>query len=537
MTKIILRDYQDNGVGGVRSFFAKGGKHSILQAPTGAGKTIMFSYITQNAISKGKKVLILTNRTELLTQTGGALEQFGIEPYLIRAGAKWLKFESDVFVAMCNTLRNRLKQQMWINWIKKKIDLIIIDECHLQDFNFIFESGLLANKFVLGFTATPKRSGKMRQLALDYEEIIETSSVNQLIKEGYLVSDDYSGVDGVDLNGLKYDKLKGDYDEKQMFDRFNSPKLYAGVVDNWLKIARNTKTLVFCVNIEHVIHTCEEFNKIGVQAKFLVSSMSNPKEPTKDAKQGAWTRYEERIRLYHLYQNSFGKWSGERTLIIKEFKNRKFDVLINAGILTTGFDDPSLETIVVNRATSSLTLWLQMLGRGSRISPKKTHFNILDFGNNASRLGHYTAPRLWHLWHEDKNSGDGIAPMKECGISGLVKLPQDKNGEKGCGRMILASMMICPFCGFIYPKKKVEDVDLHGILYDTQRHIAAPTKKIADMDLNELYVYFKAKKHKSPWLWRMLFFRGGVDLIKSFGLQHNWKTGTVQTAINFTEGL
>jgi superfamily II DNA or RNA helicase len=456
---------------------------------------------------------------------------------MIRAGAKWIDFKSDVFIAMCATLRNRLKLQLWVNWIKKDIDLIIIDEAHLQDFNFLFESGIVAKKIVLGFTATPKRTGKMRQLALDYDEIIEISSVNELIKEGFLVSDDYSGVDGVNLNDLKYNKLKGDYDEKQMFDRFNSPKLYAGVVDNWLKIANKTITLVFCVNIEHVIHTCEEFNKIGIPAKFLVSSMSQPKEPEKDSEQGAWTRYEERMRLHSLYKDSFGRWSGERTMIIKEFKSGKFNVLINAGILTTGFDFPELETVIVNRATSSLTLWMQMLGRGSRIAPHKTHFNILDFGNNASRLGHYTAPRIWRLWHDDNNSGDGIAPMKECGVSGLVKLPVDKNNKAGCTRMILASMMICPFCGFIYPKRKAEDIDLHGVLYDTQKHVAAPTKKIADMNLDELYQYFKIKKHKSPWLWRMLFFRGGSDLIKEFGSGHNWNQGTIQKAINFTEGL
>ena len=170
---IKLRDYQQNAVDKIRRFFGKG-KHAILQAPTGAGKTIIFSYIAQNAASKGKKVLILTNRTELLTQTGGSLEQFGVDPYLVRAGTKFLNFESDVFVAMCQTLRNRIKEPMWRNWIKNHIDLVIIDECHLQDFNWLFESGLVDKKFVLGFTATPRRSGKMRQLALDYETIIDT---------------------------------------------------------------------------------------------------------------------------------------------------------------------------------------------------------------------------------------------------------------------------------------------------------------------------------------------------------------------------
>jgi len=525
---IKLRDYQQNGVNQVRKFFKKG-KTAILQAPTGAGKTIMFSYITQNAAAKGKKVLILTNRTELLMQTDGSLSQFGIDAYLIRAGTKYINFDKNVYVAMAQTLRNRIKKDIWRNWILRNIDIVIIDECHLQDFSYIFESGILINKFVLGFTATPKRTGKMRQLALDYEKIIPTVSVQELIDQGSLVGDDYFGVGGADLNNIKYDSMKGDFNEKEMFSRFNNAKLYAGVVKNWLELAPNTQTLVFCVNIEHVIHTCEEFQKNGISARFLVSAMSIPKEPEKDATQGKWVAYQEKMRLYKLYKEKHALWSGERKSIIKQFKEKKFTVLVNAGILTTGFDAPEIETIVVNRATLSQTLWLQMIGRGSRIAPKKTHFNILDFGDNAKRLGHYTTPQLWALWHENKNSGDGVAPVKDCGCEGK----KDKNGKSGCQRLIHASYTICPFCGYIYPKSKAKDIDLMGVMYDKQKHLSIAVKKISEMDDDELYDYFKIKGHKTPWLWRQLYFRGGVERIESFGNNKGWKTTTIETAKNF----
>lgn len=529
---IKLRDYQQLGVNATKDFFSKGGKHLILQAPTGSGKTIMFSYIAQNAAIKGKKILILTDRTELLTQTGGALSQFGISPYLIRSGTKYINFSSNVYVAMCQTLRNRLKLDIWKKWLKD-IDLIIIDENHKQDFNYIFESGLVDYKFVIGFTATPRRSGNMRQLALDYEEIIETISVNELVRQGYLVSDDYFGVGGVDLNGIKYDKLKGDYSEAEMFGRFNSPKLYAGVVKNWKEVANNTHTIVFCVNIEHCIHTCEEFRKNGIEAKFVTSKMGLPIEPKKSDNAGAWVRYEEKMRLYNLYLESHSKWSGNRTEIFKQFANKEFPVLINAGIATTGYDCPSIETVIINRATTSLTLWLQMIGRGSRIFKGKTHFNILDFGGNASRLGHYTAPQHWSLWHNAGNTGEGVPPVKTCGEN----LGLDKNQKKGCNRMIMASYKICPFCGFIYPEKKVKDIDLKGVMYDNERHLAVSVKKISEMDENELYDYFKNKGHKSAWLWRQLYFRGGCDLISSFGASKGWKKGTVDKAVQYVKGL
>ncbi|MBE9490870.1 MAG: DEAD/DEAH box helicase [Bacteroidetes bacterium] len=535
---IKLRDYQSTAANAIRRFFAKGGLHVILQSPTGSGKTVIFSYIAENAALKGKKVMVLTDRIELLTQTGGTLEQFGVKPFFIRAGTKFINFKQTVYVAMCQTLRNRIKLDLWSKWLMRDIDLFIIDESHKQDFNYLFETGFLDKKKVIGFTATPQRSGKMRQLALDYEEIIETISVKELVKRGYLVSDDYFGVTGADLNSIKYDAKKGDYSESDMFSRFNSPKLYAGVVKNWLEVAPNTHTLIFCVNIPHAIQTCEEFRKNGIEAKFVVSKMGNPKEPDKDAEQGAWTRYEEKIRLYQLYLDSYGKWSGTRTQIIDQFNRKEFDVLINASILTTGFDCPAIETVIVNRATLSTTLWFQMIGRGSRPSFGKSHFNILDFGDNASRLGHYTSPQFWSLWHDDTSSEDGVAPIKDCGTDSKTgRVMTDKNGIQGCCRMILASYMMCPFCGFIYPKKEAEEIDLKTIMYDTMTRTAVVKKKIKDMTIKELVEYHKMKNHKPPWLWRQLYFRGGVELLKEFAGQNIWKKGTLDRAIAYVSGL
>ncbi|MGB0881438.1 MAG: DEAD/DEAH box helicase family protein [Vicingaceae bacterium] len=532
--QIILRDYQNKGVQLIRNFFKKGGNHAIFRAPTGGGKTIIFSYIAQNVALKKKKVLILTNRSELLMQADGSLSKFGLKPFLIRAGINFLNFNSNAYIAMSQTLRNRVKKDMWKNWIKK-IDLIIIDEAHLQDFNFLFESGLIDNVKTLGFTATPKRTGKMRQLAIDYEEILGSVEVSELIDRNYLVPDDYFGVQGVNLNNVKFDYMKGDYSEQDMFNRFNSPKLYAGVVKNWLQIAPNSHTIVFCVNVEHCIHTCEEFQKNGIDARFITSAKTKPKEPEENATEGDWIKYEEKMRLYNLYIDNFAKWSGNRADLFRKFNNKEFTVLINAGIATTGFDCPAIETVIVNRATTSQTLWLQMIGRGSRTFPGKTHFNILDFGDNASRLGHYTQNQAWSLWHEmgKESDGEGVPPVKECGEN---RKP-DKNGKKGCGRIIMASLKICPFCGYITPKSEAKEIDLSGIMYDNKLHRAVAVKKISDMDIDELYDYFKLKKHKSAWLWRQLYFRGGEDLIEKIGKQKGWKLSTVQKSKEFCKRL
>jgi len=535
---IILRDYQKEAVGNIRKFFSKKGKSAIVTAPTGAGKTVIFSYIAQNTSAKGKTVLILTDRFELLTQTGGSIKEFGMNPYYIQAGTKYLNKDNNVYIAMAQTLRRRIENPLWSSWIKNNVDLIIIDEAHRQEFNYIHESGLLEDKFVLGFTATPQRSGQMRQLALDYEDIIETVTVKQLVEQGYLVSDDYYGVTGANLDNLSFNKMKGDFDEAEMFSRFNSPKLYAGVVKNWKEIVPHSKTLVFCVNIEHAIHTCEEFHENGIDARFIVSSMSEPKEPKKDeTREGMWTRYEEKMRLFELYKESFGKWSGNRSVIISKFKKGEFPVLINASILTTGFDCPDIETVIVNRATTSVSLWYQMIGRGSRIAPKKTGFTVLDFGDNASRLGHYTMPMTWSLWHEAYDSGGGVPPVKECGIDNKGRTMTDEEGRTGCTRMIMASIKICPFCGFKYKKKKLKAADLGMVVFDSEKHEAILSKKINDMTDEELLQYHKLKKHQSAWLWRQLYYRGGTAKIEEFGYIQGWTNGTIQKAINFVSGL
>jgi superfamily II DNA or RNA helicase len=409
---------------------------------------------------------------------------------------------------------------------------ILVHNCHKQEFNYLFESGLLEDKHVLGFTATPKRSGRMRQLALDYDNIIETVTVRDLIEQGYLVNDDYNGIASPNMSDVTFDSKTGDYKTSQVYQKFKTPQLYAGVVKNWLEICPNTKTLVFCVNIEHVINTCLEFKKHGITAKFLVSNASKPKEPSRDDL-GKYARYEEKMKTYNLYTNNFKEFSGDRQQVLSDYTNGTFKVLVNAGILTTGYDEPSIETIVLNRATASVALLLQMLGRGSRIFDGKTHFNVLDFGGNCERLGFYSEARLWSLWHE-KIDGEGLPPVKECGFNSEGK-PTLSNGKKGCRRLIMASMNICPFCGYKYPDKSIKEINLESIMFDTNQKRAVKVKRIKDMSMQELHDYWKSKGHKTPWLWRQLWYKGGGKAVEKYGKEFNWSSATVRKALNFCE--
>lgn len=532
---ITLRPYQQQALSDISAFFKKGGYHCILQSPTGSGKTIMFTEIARRVAAKGNKVLILTDRAELLQQAGGALSLVNLEAFYIKAGQKYVNNNYSAFVAMSQTFRRRIKKSYWQKFLKS-ISLIIIDESHKQEFNYLFESGLVDKAHIIGATATPNRSGKMRQMGLDYEQIITTTSVLDLISEGYLVNDDLYTFESPDMHGVQFDRMKGDYKQNQMFEKFNQTKRYAGVVKNYKEICPGTKALCFCVNIEHVIKTTEEFQKAGIDARFVVSGLSKPQRPETGATDGQIARYQEKKRIYELYQQAFIKWSGNRDQLFDDFKRNQFEVLVNAEIATTGFDIPDIETIILNRATTSKTLYLQMLGRGSRPAPGKDSFNILDFGGNAHRLGTYNEQRLWSLWH-DEGGGDGLPPTKFCGIrpSGQPV----RSDMQGCKRMIHAEYTICPFCGFKYPDKKIDEVDLALAVTGSKDagHSGIKAKRIKDMTRSELYNYFRTKKHKTAWLWRQLYYRGGRQEIETFGRAYNWRQSTIERALSYVESF
>lgn len=535
MTKITLRKYQNNSVQGVRKALIEKHKHLIVQLPTGGGKTVIFSYITQNAIPKGNKVLILTDRTELLTQAGGTLNQFNINPYYIKAGAKIIDYRKNCFIAMSQTLRNRINKKEWSDWILNHIDIVIIDEAHIQEFNYIFESGLLDKKIVLGFTATPQRSGKMRQLGLDYEKIIRGPQVKELINLGYLVNCDIYDCGTPSMSDVSINSRTNDYNYNSMAKVFDKPNLYAGLINNYEKYTPNQKMLVFCCNVSHAIKTVIKFAEKDYPVKFLSSKKSKPKEPKKDATQGRIEKYNESVKDYQFYEKNYKRYSGSRKSVLEWFKNTPNAILINVDMLTKGFDEPTIEVVALYRATKSMTLYLQMIGRGSRIHESKSNFTLFDFGGNVQRLGSYESNREWSLWHETKKGSGGIPPLKECGITSKGRdIPGAGNIKKGCKRMILASAKLCPFCGFKYPERnKEQEIELQLAKIKDKNGVSIKVKSFNDMSFYELKKYREIKHHKMAWLWRQLWMRGGEKELRGFANFDRWSPSSFKRALMF----
>lgn len=536
--KIKLWKHQKKIVKNVTQSFKHGMRKLLVQSPTGSGKTVIFSYMASKVSKRNKKALIITDRIELLSQAGGTIESFKMDPYYIQAGTKFIDKKKNIYIGMSQTLRNRLKTPFWKNFVKNHIDLIIIDEAHKQEFNHLFNDDTLDNKFVLGFTATPKRSGKMTQLSSQYEAIITGPPIGWLIKKGYLVNCDIYDCGAPSMAGVAVNRAKGDYSETSMFKKFDNVKLYKGLVKNYNRIVPGQKMIVFCCSVEHAIKTTKELRKAGIIAKFICSNKNAPKEPRKWTK-AAEVAYNEKFKAYKLYQKNFYKYSGEREDVFEWFKSSEKGVLVNVDIATTGFDDPSISVVAIYRATKSLVLYLQMLGRGGRRNDGKTHFTVLDFGDNKARFGGYDVDRDWSLWHEEGNTeSDGIPPMKTCGEDAKFnKIDGAGDVKRGCERLIPASLKICPFCGFQYPKHdKSKEADLMLAEIVDKNGVSLKVKPFKKMNYEELYQYRKIKKHHLNWVWRQLWNRDdGVNEIIAYCKQMNYSNAMARRAIEYCE--
>jgi len=396
-----LRLYQNKTIQSLRQKMSIGLKRIIMCLTTGGGKTVIFCYMISKALEKNKRCLILTHRTELLTQAGGTLSQFNLNPTIVNPKNNKLDFTKLLYVAMTKTVLSRINKDGYKDWLKS-FDLIIIDESHLQDFNSLFEYIDLDKTYVIGATATPERKGNQTALDEFYQDIVNEITITELIELGYLAKPNSFGV-SIDLSKIK--TKAGDYDSEMLGTLYNETKLYNGVFENYQRLTPNKKAIIFSPSIKASLKLVEELTIKGLNIKHIDGNTP----------------------------------STERKSILEWFKDTPNALLSNVGILTAGFDEATIEVVILYRATKSLPLFLQMVGRGSRTTETKKEFTILDFGNNITRHGFWEQEREWSLKKKEKVKG--IAPVKDC----------------KCGALLRLSLMKCPYCGFDFPPPKVKE--------------------------------------------------------------------------------
>lgn len=331
--------------------------HLLYQLPTGGGKTVIFSEIVRRYLSQhDKKVVVLTHRIELCKQTSKMLKGFDVKNKIINSNIKELpdQDEYSCFVAMVETLKNRLNDE---KLMIDNVGLVIIDEAHYNSFRKLMSS--FKKSFILGVTATPLSSNIKLPMHHNYSELIVGDTIQSLIDKGFLAKATTYSYD-VGLTSLKVG-INGDYTVKSSDDLYMNMVMQEKLLHSYTEKSLGKKTLIFNNGINTSLYVYETFKDAGFPIRHLDNT----------------TSVDDRKDILH--------W----------FKKTPDAILTSVGILTTGFDEPTVESIVLNRATKSLTLYFQMIGRGSRKLPHKDNFTVIDLGNNALRFGLWNDPVDW----------------------------------------------------------------------------------------------------------------------------------------------
>ncbi len=347
-----LRPYQEEACSAVLAEWDKGIKRTLLVCPTGTGKTVIASKIIESIVEKGHKVLFLAHRWELLSQAADKLYKVtGLKCSIEKAQETSLNSWYRVTVGSVQTLQRekRLKQ-----FPTDYFDTIIVDEAHhsiSDSYQTIFK--YFSNANVLGITASADRNDK-RNLGQFFESLAYQYSLPQAIKDGFL-----SPIKALTIP-LKIDitsvgTQNGDYKAGDLGTALD-PYLYE-IANEMMKSCKGRKTVVFLP----LVKTSQKFKDILNSKGFRAVEVNGE--------------------------------SAEREQLLSDFDAGKYDVLCNSMLLTEGWDCPSVDCIIILRATKSRSLYCQMVGRGTRLFPGKNELLLLDF------LWHTTRHELCHPAH------------------------------------------------------------------------------------------------------------------------------------------
>ena len=274
---------------------------------------------------------------------------------------------------MVETLKNRLADD---KLDISDIGLVIVDEAHYNSFTKIFK--FFDNSFILGVTATPLSSNIKLPMYENYKELYVGETIEHLIENHYLARANMFSYN-VGLTSLEVG-ANGDYTVKSSEDLYTNADMLSKLVSAYEETSKGKKTLIFNNGIHTSIQVFHAFKRAGYP-------------------------------IAHLDNTNTKK---ERDFILRWFKKTPNAIITSVSILTTGFDEPTIESIILNRATKSLTLYYQMIGRGSRLLKQKNTFEVIDLGNNFYRFGEWGSDIDWHkIFRNPLNYLDSIQSDEE----------------------------------------------------------------------------------------------------------------------------
>jgi superfamily II DNA or RNA helicase len=347
-----LRPYQAEAKTAIQAEWAKGNNKTLAVMPTGTGKTIVFSKLSEDCVRDGERVLILAHRGELLDQAADKLSQAtGLGCAVEKAEDTCLGSWYRVVVGSVQSL---MRESRLARFPVDFFNTIIVDEAHhcISD-SYQRVLGHFDQAKVLGVTATPDR-GDMRNLGQYFESLAYEYTLPRAIKEGYLCKIKAQTIPlKLDLTGVG--QQAGDFKTSDLGSALD-PYLHQ-IADEMTKYCFDRKTVVFLP----LIKTSQKFRDILEQKGFRAAEVNGE--------------------------------SGDRAEVLEDFEAGKYDVLCNSMLLTEGWDCPSVDCIVVLRPTKIRSLYCQMVGRGTRLFDGKDHLLLLDF------LWHTERHELCHPAH------------------------------------------------------------------------------------------------------------------------------------------
>ena len=430
----------------------------LAQLATGGGKTCLAAHIAERAAARGHRVYFVVHRLTLLDQTAATFREFEIPHDFIVAGTRYPDAHR-VAIASIATLGRRLEQI-------PAPALLVIDEAHLAmatTWAKVVRHYRQQGTRILGLSATPTRLDG-RPLADLFGALVCGPSPRWLIDNKFLSDYRAFAPSEVDLSGVRM-KL-GDFDHAALEAAVNKPALTGDAAKHYMKLAKGTRAIAYCVSIRHSQSVAAHFNEQGIPAAHLDGT--TPRE--------------------------------EQRRIIGAFADGEIHVLCNVDLLTTGFDlsaqagkEVPIETIIGLRPTASVALHLQMLGRGLRRKPYPAIF--LDHASNLRRLGFPDDAREWTLAGQPKRGKPEKATdavSRHCPECHALHRPAPT----------------CPECGHEYPVKTRRIEEKEGSLSEVKsdaRRQALRREQAQCRTLEDLRELAARHGYKPSWanfIWR-----------------------------------
>jgi superfamily II DNA or RNA helicase len=377
-----LRPYQQEAIDEVLAARERGVKRMVISLPTGAGKTVIFSRLAAQA---ERQVLVLAHREELLTQAKNKLERtlesMGLEGSVeIEQGEK--RASPDAKIAVCS-IRSLHPERLGRMMKGRDLELIIYDECHhaaATDNKRVLEQiGCFEHDWggtLLGFTATTRR-GDGQGLDDVFEEIIYSRTIGQMIADEYLTPlRGYRIATSADL--VRVGKSGEDFNIEELSEAVDIKERNALVARSIQELARDRRTIAFCVTVAHAKNLSKALNKIGVPTGVIHGEMKRE----------------------------------ARDFVLTNFAEGRLQAITNVMVLTEGFDDPGVSCIAMARPTRSSSLYTQCVGRGTRLAEGKEDCLVLDFVD-LSDVSLTTLPTLFGLPQDVQLDGEDVEEARQ----------------------------------------------------------------------------------------------------------------------------